>query len=408
MRKMNKFDLSEFALAYGEELEPTSFPRLDNISAAFLYKFIPRPQKLSPPEFVYVPLFPEEKLGDNYYTKAFLTITQWDALWEAGQLRPEFFSQVFQRDFPKKLNWLKKYRRTNLYLIPDGRKVKYDAYVPLYHLLPHRTLIKHNLPSFRRGFWPPWAAPNHALDQFIDPDFGNHLSRAFAWHIWPLLDSGSRINAFSKDYPLTLLAHNLDFWLPYSVLAIEKRLKRFSFVPFENDAQHDELEILKRKMPSNIRAGRPRRGGAIWIGEEEAWEVTKEVVEMADRQGKLRAIIDAIRSNQIEDDFSGIWSYAKEDFERKLYQKRSKIKVTFVELKETIPVHGSTSEVHENLLWEDFLALLNVKERHIAICLRNGVSKIGDIAKSLGYANHSPVSKALSRIRIKAKTYLDC
>jgi len=142
------------------------------------------------------------------------------------------------------------------------------------------------------------------------------------------------------------------------------------------------------------------------MGEDEAWEATKEIVQLADNKGKLSEIIDAIRSNHIEDDFSKEWSYAKEDFERKIYHKRSKIKVTFVELRDTIPVHGPTSELHENLLWEDFIALLDNKEKHIVICLRNGVSKVGDIANSLGYANHSPISKALSKIRIKAKAYL--
>jgi hypothetical protein len=332
-------------------------------------------------------------------------ITEWNALWEAGQLRGEFFP--YMDDFPRELNWLKKYKGKNLYLIPDGQNVKYDAFIPLYHLLPHSILLKHKMPAFKRGLWPPWAAPNHALDQFMSPDFGNRLSIAFAKYIWPLIDSGSCISAFSKDYPLKLLAHNLNFWLPYAVIAIEKRLKTFGFVPFEQDSQRDELKIIKTKMPSNVRAGRPRCGGTIWAGEEEAWDTAKEIVELADCQGRLRAIIDAVRTNRVEDDFSGKWSYAKEDFERKIYHKRSKIKVTFVELKETIPVHGATSEVDDNLLWEDFLALINVKEKRISICLRNGVTKVGDIAKTLGYVNHSPVSKALSRIRIKAMTYLN-
>jgi hypothetical protein len=404
MQKANQVDLNKIAIASGEELKPTSFPQLDNMSAAFLYDFIPRPKKLSPPEFVYIPLFPQEKLGDNYYTKALITITEWNALWEAGQLRPDFFPHG--RDFPSELNLLKNHKGTNLYLIPDGKDVKYNAYIPLYHLIPYRTLIKNNLPAFKKGLWPPLAV-SWTLDQFIRPDFGNCLSRAFAYHIWPLIDSSSRISAFSRDYPLKVLAHNLNFWLPYIVQAIEKRLKRLPLIAFENDRQRNKLESLRRRMPSNIHAGRPRRGGPVWVGEQEAWEVTKELIEIADRQGKLRAIIDAIRANHVEDDFSAIWSFPKEDFERKIYQKRSKIKVTFVELKETIPVHSSTSEVHENLLWEDFLGLLNIKERHIVICLRNGITKLGDIAKSLGYSNHSPVSKALSRIRMKAKAFLN-
>jgi hypothetical protein len=152
---------------------------------------------------------------------------------------------------------------------------------------------------------------------------------------------------------------------------------------------------------------RPLKGGPVWMGEDEAWSVTSEIISKADSRGHLRAIIDAVRSNRIEDDFSNIWSYEREDFERKLYKKRSKIKVSFVELNDTIPVQGPESEVYENLLWEDFMALLDQKERHITVLLRNGYTKVGDISKILGYANHSPVSKALARIREKAIHYLE-
>lgn len=91
-----------------------------------------------------------------------------------------------------------------------------------------------------------------------------------------------------------------------------------------------------------------------------------------------------------DDDFSDRWSYAREDFERKLYRKRSKVKVAFVELDETIPVHGPYSEAEENLVWEDFLALLDPKERRIVVCLRSGFSNLTDVARQLGYANHPP------------------
>jgi hypothetical protein len=58
-------------------------------------------------------------------------------------------------------------------------------------------------------------------------------------------------------------------------------------------------------------------------------------------------------------------------------------------------------------LWEDFFTLLNAKERRIIICLRNGVTKIGDVAEILGYANHSPESKRLAQIRRKAKRFFE-
>jgi len=134
--------------------------------------------------------------------------------------------------------------------------------------------------------------------------------------------------------------------------------------------------------------------------------LTQEIIETADKNGNLRAIIDAVRSYRVEEDFSARWSYAREDFEQKLYHKRSKIKVSFVELDDTIPVLGPESKVHENLIWEDFLALLDPKERRIVVLLRNGESKLSEIAKLFGYTNHSPISKALSRIRQKALQHL--
>jgi len=45
-------------------------------------------------------------------------------------------------------------------------------------------------------------------------------------------------------------------------------------------------------------------------------------------------------AHRIEDDFSDRWSCAREDFERKLYRKRVKVQVRFVELTDTIPVPG--------------------------------------------------------------------
>lgn len=117
----------------------------------------------------------------------------------------------------------------------------------------------------------------------------------------------------------------------------------------------------------------------------------KYIIEIADKNGKLRSIIDAIKSNRIEDDFSDQWSFAKEDFERKIYKKRSKFKVNFVELNNKIPVHSPSSESHENLLWEDFLSILDTKEKRIVVLLKSGVTNLGEIGKILGYANHSPI-----------------
>jgi len=248
---------------------------------------------------------------------------------------------------------------------------------------------------------------SHTIDQHITDDFDDRVANALASHLWPWLDSGSQVHAFSKDNPIVLLAHNLNFWLPCIYKVAEERLRGFSRVRFESEEQIHELRELQAGLPTGIHADRPLCGGSIWCGEEEAREATEELIQVADEDGQLRAILDAVRSNRVEDDFSSLWSYAKEDFERKLYHKRSKVRVSFVQLDHAKPVHAPTSELHENLLWEDFIALLDKKERTIVVCLKNGATRVSEISKKLGYANHSPVSKALKRIREKAKKYLD-
>jgi len=115
--------------------------------------------------------------------------------------------------------------------------------------------------------------------------------------------------------------------------------------------------------------------------------------------------MDAIKSHRVEDDFSARWSYAREDFERKLYRKRDKISVRFVEMADTIPVQGPETEVEGRIVTADFMALLNKREREIVVLLNSGLTNLTGVAKELGYANHSPISKKLAKIRRQAEEY---
>ncbi len=345
---------------------------------------------------MYVP-FQKQKVT----TEEDVVIHKWNMCWESGHLR----RYLFEDKLPTQLKWLEKFEDMNLYLLPDT-KPKYEVYIPLYHLLPRSTLEYFSLPLLKRGIWPLGFLNSWRL-YHLKNDFESQLSKAFAHHVWPLLIRSSKMRAFSKDDPIGILSHNLDYWLPYAYRVAEDRLRSFPRVDFENSEQEQKLVSLRKEMPADIEVNRPLKGGDIWAGEEDAWEATQELIKIADHHGKLRAIIEAVQSNRVEDDFSQCWSYAREDFERKLYHKRSKTKVVFVELPDTIPVHGPNSECDENLLWEDFIALLDRKERKIVVCIRNGITKVSEISKMLGYVNHSPVSKVLARIRLKAKQYLE-
>ena len=390
-------------LASGEKLGPDRFPTLSTLSPAFLYQFLPRPVSPTTQEYVYVPM-PKPTSPKSAYVAMGGFLAEWNWAWEADFLRPEMFAD----SLPKQLRWLAVHKGRNIALVPTLGCSRFAAYSTLYRLLPREMLERFELPLLKAGFWPESLLDPRVIAA-LPSQFERRLEHAFAHHVWPLLRTGGRPSSFSAKDPLRLLAHNLDFWVPYIDAAVRERVSWNGRVSFDDDdpEQPARLMHLLEQIPEGFTADRPLMGGTVWRGAEEAWEATKEVIEIADADGRLRAIVDAVRSHRVDDDFSERWSWAKEDFERKLHHKRTKTKVRFVELTDTIPVHGPESEVHENLLYEDFLAVLDPKERAIVVCIRSGLTAVGDIAKTLGYANHSPVSKRLTQIRRRARALLE-
>ncbi len=59
-----------------------------------------------------------------------------------------------------------------------------------------------------------------------------------------------------------------------------------------------------------------------------------------------------------------------------------------------------------SLVTNDFLALLDKKQRRIVVLLSSGFRQ-HEIAEQLGYANHSPVAKRLAHIRRLAAAFFD-
>jgi hypothetical protein len=315
------------------------FPLLYNLSSAFIYDHIPVPKVRKDPEFVFL------KDYSNFMKNSALSVTiaEWNMIWESGQLRTDFFWQ----NLPKDLNWLKEYENSNIYLIPDHQ---YYSYAPLFHLLPFRTRKNFKLPLIKKGNWPFLLDHDRLIvNNVFKINYLSRLSNAFANHIWPILDNQSKIGSFSKNDPIKLLAHNLNYWLPGIYKVIEERLSNFDRIdPKTKDHLH-KIDKLQKEYPE-IDIKLPLMGGTIWEGEDDAWKATQELINITDQKGNLRNIIDAVKSNRVQDDFSDKWSFAKEDFERKVYSKRQKIKVTFVELDDDYPIHCSTSELDDNLL----------------------------------------------------------
>jgi hypothetical protein len=372
------------------------YPRLWNISAGMLYNRVVRALEPSPPEYVAVSL-PHWRRTN---VELSLAITEWNMLWEAAQFRRRMFSD---EELPVQLREIADRGDVNVVFVPRTVN-RYYEHAPLFHLLSRSTLERHGLPLLRGASWP-YFSESREIGDFLPPDFETRLERAWANAVWRHLQPGSPLRAFSRSDPIRILAHNLDFWLPAVTGVIQEILR--GLPPVENGVEEIHPQLTDGTVLESAIVTNPRMGADLWRGEDEAAEVLQWTVERADADGQLRGILDAVRSNRVEDDFSEHWSFAREDFERKLYHKRSKIKVRFVELTDTIPVQGPETEVEANLVFADFLALLDRQEQQVVVLLQSGITKIGEVASILGYKNHSPISKRLARIRMKAAEYFD-
>lgn len=328
-------------------------------------------------------------------------VSQWNSSWEAGRFRFD----MYEDDIPNSLKWLHQYKSNNIYLLPKFPIKNYFLYSTIYHLLPKHILEYNRLPLLKRGNWPHSIVfPQYY--EILPKDFDNRLSKAFSFYIWPHLLSSSSIHSFTENDPLKILAHNLNFWLPVITKAIEEKISSWGRIPSEGDEQELELIKYRNEIPEDSESNRPYYGGYLWYGENESKEFLKRIIDVADCEGQLRNIIDAVKSNKVEDDFSDKWSFAKEDFERALFKKRSSYKLKFVEIEDAFSLQGPENEIEGNIIWGDFISLLDEKEKQIVILLNKGYSKLTEISKILGYANHSPVSKKLKKIQRKVIDYL--
>jgi hypothetical protein len=388
--------------------DPDQFPSLRALSPAFFFRRVPVYTGAWKPRLEFVAV--EVSAADTEEnSNVLLAIHNWNLQWEAGPYRAIHPDE----DLPEALRFLQQLEHlpgrdtphTDIVLVPWRKNDVYTRWAHLYHLLPRSTLLRFELPIIPRGLWP--ASGFYPGSDRVSPGQQAAFERAFAQHLWScgLGRTHSPLGAFGKNDSLKLLSHDLNYWHPH----MEALLREYSCMLDRVDLERgDDLpESYPHPKHTDLRIEMPRRGMEVWTGEAEAREVTRDLIDMADERGKLRSIIDAIRSNRVEEDFSNRWSAEREDFARKLYRKRNKIKVSFVELDDSIPFHDAEAELVDGVLYRSLLSVVDVKDRQVVVCLHKGITGVSEIAQQLGYANHSPISKALQRIRSKAAKLLD-
>ena len=392
------------------QYEPDADPSLAICAPGLLYGSslpVPVPRERSPLELVFLPL-PNRGLEEHAAVQ--VPMTEWNLLWESAQLRADFFNEWSGLRKESTPDWLFRYPDRNIQFVPDSNDPAM-TYEPLYAMMPRRILDAVGLPLIRRPLWPvSWSFGRRPpLDSM------KRFEKALSLLLWPRLWPRSRMDVFSSSDPIRLLSHQASFWLPHAISVVFERAEEYACD--DEDLTDEMRREMARVNALNADLGiqyRPTRfGGYLWQGEEEARGVVDEMVEIADRTGTLRALLDAVRSNRVEDDFSPYWSRERADFERALHHTRAKVKVSFVELPEREAIHSAYTqsvvaaedEALEQIMFNDFLALLDTRNRQIVICMRRGMTKAAEISRELGYANHSPVTKRLRAIRQAARKF---
>lgn len=385
--------------------EERSQPGLMALSPAFIYRLMPIPknrQSVNSHDSTFVTLPYSEKdlsLTREADAKIFNFVSEWNMLWEAGWTRAEIL------DFPPQFNWLKRFAGERIQLLIKSLDETPVHYMTLYHLLPIDMRRKHKLPLIRQGKWPILAPFALNLDHSHIPL--QNLRSAFVDFMWPFLFQGHAIKsrrAYSQNSPLVILSESLDFWADHLHEVIEETWLTFPRVPFD-DA--DQFRDAVRAADDEIDVLRPKMGGMIWEGEDEAIEVAHQMMESADWKNKLRETIDLVLRHQVHDDFSERWSREKEDFERAFYHKRAKTKVFFREIPDDTVSINPLSTIDEKDILNELMTIVSPRERQVIVCLRSGILRQEEIAQRLGYANHSSVSRLLKRIAEKAKRILE-
>lgn len=131
-------------LAQPSEITADVFPRLGNLSGAWIFRFLPIPvNQLPTPEYVYITVRARD-------IKSELFVAEWNIAWESGPVRHQMFSGNSRLKVPNKLRWIRKFKETDFRFVPLIDDCRYPAYASLYHLLPFRTLKKFGLPALKK------------------------------------------------------------------------------------------------------------------------------------------------------------------------------------------------------------------------------------------------------------------
>jgi hypothetical protein len=357
-----------------------------------------------PLEFMFLDF---EKYPLTSHSELVWLTTQWNRSYEGGFCRDGESVERLEKVLPG----LIAAKNPNIFIA--GRDSGFSQLdVMLASVVPNSILKKHGLQKRRANMW--LLPCGHHLES---SGYGHACRQAFEEYIWQKLQRSSRCryNFFAKTSPLRLLAADSHYWASRLFRIALDRYEEFE--PTEDiEASWRPLNEIRTEFEKSIPATelehleirRPRMGGELWDTDDDT-ECDAVVEEMLDGQGLMEPIdplLDLLHSHQTQEDFSPVYSWIKEDFERSFYSKRAKVKVVLVETVDDHPAWAIGSCIgHDDVIFRDILACFDSREQKLLIAVRHGKTTT-EIAKDLGLKGHASISRKLARIKERVRRLL--
>ena len=117
----------EQSLLNEAQFNRNEFPSLSHFSSGALFDQLPIPKEKKQPEFIFL----KDYFQNKNHAKEWVTIAEWNMVWEVGPFRTDFFWQRL----PQELDWSQKSQGDNIYLVPDHLVYSYHTFPPLFTLL---------------------------------------------------------------------------------------------------------------------------------------------------------------------------------------------------------------------------------------------------------------------------------
>lgn len=248
-------------------------------------------------------------------------------------------------------------------------------YLPMFYLLPKEFLVKRRMDQYPRDPMT-FATDPYWKSIYQSQYFEVQLMDLWAWMMWQTFGIRGGFDSYSPNEPFVRIAINLPVWT-----AIVAELGMTTDLLASLSQSHGELPFTSEYETAH-----------------NCGLIAKRLLDLPDL--KLREIREVIASHRSHDDFSKRYSNVKIDFYRKYYHTRSK-RAKMVPLEEETDDHilygyvpnGFSSVEHRS--WVDGLCKqLAARDAEILKLLDRGYTQ-QEIAKALGYANHSGINKRI-------------